>query len=125
MKTHKASMVILCIGMAAGILIGYSLNDHSMSAQEQAHLREREAIRMALERFNATYAMDSQVRLENIHPSGAGVIQWPRQQFPAPRLERKTHPLLDQYRAINLGPDVDQKMDLIDLRYVPPAGEKH
>ena len=120
MNTKKTSFLMLCIGLAMGILIGHSFTDQSITPEERAYLKEREVLNAHVERFKTAYALDSNIRVLEVQEN-VGVIQLPRQK--APRIEiqsRHSHPVFEKYRKLNHGPDLDQDMDLIDMRYTPP-----
>ncbi len=111
---------MLGIGLAVGVAVGYSLNDRPITAEERAYLREREVLNAYAGKFNAAYALKSDIKQLGVQP-GVGNIQ-----LPQPKLQRieinvnRSHPVFEKYRTLNLGPDLDQDMDLIDMRYTPP-----
>lgn len=111
MNTKKTSFAMLGIGLAVGILVGYSLNDRPITAEESAYLRERESLRAAKDRFSTTYQM-ADVKLLEVIPSNTGVIQLPLQK--PLRFAPELHPYLKKHQFRS--PDLDQDGDLIDLR---------
>lgn len=119
MKLKTPPLLMLTIGLAVGILVGYSLHDRPITAEERAYLQGREA-RESLETAMSQIRLDYQTMLENkwkVAPLTNGNLtphqmqQWPQHKF-------RPHNLQDENSWSGRG--VNQQKDLIDQRYTPP-----
>lgn len=105
MKVKTSPLLMLGIGLAVGILVGYSLHDRPKNQPTQESVR----LEKAIEQYRLLYDLPAGMKSETVEPPRyravpAKIDDWP-QSFPmkSPRLPHETQP-----------------KDLIDQRYTPP-----
>lgn len=115
MNTKKTSFVMLGIGLAVGMVIGFSVNSPSITAKERAYLKDREALETALSQFKSTYMARLESQQETSPIADLKVAPQQRQiELPHFKIQSNPH----EYFL----PDAETRKpkDLIDQRYTPP-----
>ncbi|MGV3754048.1 MAG: hypothetical protein ACO1QS_01545 [Verrucomicrobiota bacterium] len=105
MKVKTSPLLMLSIGMAVGILIGYSLPDRPKNQPPQ----ERASLDEAIEQYRLLYNLPSGIKSEKVEPPRYRAVPAKKDDWP------QSFPMKSLWL-----PHQTQSKDLIDQRYTPP-----